>query len=225
MSTGSERLLLDFIIEYFNFTVEPLDCDMKFGNLVNGSWTGVVGQLVEKNANFCLSHLSLTSARFPYIDYSVPYTYEPVTFMVNTKFAYLTPAAKTLFDGQTRLFFFILVAFFVGFVVIGHRLQAVVRIDDQLNIFWTLLLNFLQKGLAGTELPKSKTVRILVFTWLSVGLFVMAMIGGFVLSILANAPFNMMDTLAKLEASPVWPMVTKGSYLIGEFAVSYASSQ
>ncbi|KAI1304918.1 hypothetical protein HDE_01650 [Halotydeus destructor] len=39
------------------------------------------------------------------------------------------------------------------------------------------------------------------------------MIGGFVLSLLADSPLNMMDTLAKMEASPLRPMVTKGSFL------------
>ncbi|KAI1304917.1 hypothetical protein HDE_01651 [Halotydeus destructor] len=209
--------MLNFMMEYFNFTVEPLNCDMKFGNLVNGSWTGLVGQLIQKNANFC-SHLSLTSARFQYIEYSLPYVYEPVTFMLNSKYSYLNPTAKTFFDGETSLFFSILVAFFLGFVLIGRQMQAAVRVDDEVNIFWTLSLNFLQKGLTETELPRSKTVRILVFTCLSFSLFVMAMIGGFVLSLLARAPLNMMDTLAKLEASPVLPTVVKGSFLINKMA-------
>ncbi|KAI1302115.1 hypothetical protein HDE_02631 [Halotydeus destructor] len=63
------------------------------------------------------------------------------------------------------------------------------------------------------EMPQSETVRLLASTWLFVGLFVMAMMGGFVLSLLSDVPLNRMDTLAKLEASTVRPMVTKGSYL------------
>ncbi|KAI1304953.1 Glutamate receptor ionotropic, kainate 5 [Halotydeus destructor] len=213
MKTGGERLLLDFIVEYFNFTVDPINCNRTYGKLVNGSWTGLVGQLVYRKADFCLSYFSLIEARYSIIDFSVPYTFEPVTFMVNTKFAYLAPEERSVFDMPTKIFFATLLTFFVAFVLIGRQMQAVLRIRLRLNIFWTCLLNFLQKGVIGPEMPQSETVRLLASTWLFVGLFVMAMMGGFVLSLLSDVPLNRMDTLAKLEASTVRPMVTKGSYL------------
>ncbi|XP_046553265.1 glutamate receptor ionotropic, kainate glr-3-like [Haliotis rubra] len=75
---------------YFSFTiVEPEDGE--WGNLVDGKWTGLVGQLVEKKADLVVAPIAVTKSREEVIDFTVPY------FYVKTGIIIKTPSATTLF--------------------------------------------------------------------------------------------------------------------------------
>ncbi|XP_067682762.1 glutamate receptor ionotropic, delta-1-like [Haliotis asinina] len=74
----------------WSFTiVEPEDGE--WGNLVEGRWTGLVGQLVEKRADLVVAPIVVTKPREEVMDFTIPY------FYVKTGIIIKTPPATTLF--------------------------------------------------------------------------------------------------------------------------------
>merc|ERR1711974_421098 len=77
--------ILDTIAEFYKIRVEVKEpADGQWGQeMENGSWTGVVGTVVKREADLSMN-LALTGAREKVIDYSVAYIDEPLTFSVSS---------------------------------------------------------------------------------------------------------------------------------------------
>lgn len=80
--TGNERYS-GFYVDMFNELLKRLKQNMTyelyhvpdntFGSFVNGSWTGIVGQLNTSKADVAFSPLTITADRVKAIDFSSPY--------------------------------------------------------------------------------------------------------------------------------------------------------
>ena len=67
----------------FRYTlVEPTDLHGLFGQEENGSWTGVIGMVVDGEADMAIGDISVTLARSRVVDVTYPFHQEPVSFML-----------------------------------------------------------------------------------------------------------------------------------------------
>ena len=52
------------------------------GEVQNGVWDGIVGALVNRNADLAIASLTLTAARLKVVDFSVPFLQSGVSIMI-----------------------------------------------------------------------------------------------------------------------------------------------
>lgn len=79
-----------YCIELLNYLSEDLQLvgdiymveDSAYGQIVNGTWVGMVGDVVAGKADLILASLSINSKRAQYIDFSYPYMTGGVAFVV-----------------------------------------------------------------------------------------------------------------------------------------------
>ena len=46
--------LLNYMKQFFNFQYKIVDCNQVWGNYINGTWTGVIGEVFYEVNNKCL---------------------------------------------------------------------------------------------------------------------------------------------------------------------------
>eukprot|EP01125_Pyxidicula_operculata_P017648 TRINITY_DN6207_c0_g1_i1.p1 TRINITY_DN6207_c0_g1~~TRINITY_DN6207_c0_g1_i1.p1 ORF type:complete len:485 (+),score=94.85 TRINITY_DN6207_c0_g1_i1:1875-3329(+) len=86
--TGFTKNLLDQIFSDLNDKGHNLTYTLyispgnKYGGLVNGSWNGMVGELINGNADVAFADFTVTSARNEVIDWSIPYLDIGLTILV-----------------------------------------------------------------------------------------------------------------------------------------------
>ncbi|KAL5004981.1 hypothetical protein ScPMuIL_018437 [Solemya velum] len=75
--------MLEVFASKLNFTytlIEPADGE--WGRLINGSWTGMVGQLAEEEVDMAFAPISVQPIRILYIDFvNIPFFYDPSTVL------------------------------------------------------------------------------------------------------------------------------------------------
>lgn len=68
----------------FNYTTTIEAEDLLWGELENGTWSGLFGQVQHGGKNFTLNYLTITLERLQYFDSSVPYMWEGFGFAIKT---------------------------------------------------------------------------------------------------------------------------------------------
>ena len=56
--------------------------DWQWGNPVNGSWTGMIGRVVNNTADMALGVLTANPDRVEVVDFTIPYFYSDITFVM-----------------------------------------------------------------------------------------------------------------------------------------------
>ena len=70
--------------------------DGKWGGVVNGSWNGLVAELINHETDLVMTSLKINSGREKVIDFSVPFLETGITILGQYKFQILGRAQKTL---------------------------------------------------------------------------------------------------------------------------------
>ena len=83
---GIEAEMLQIISRAFGFRytlVQPASTDGLFGSRrPDGSWTGVIGMIVDGEADLAVGDISVTLERSSVVDYTYPFHIEPVSFFM-----------------------------------------------------------------------------------------------------------------------------------------------
>ncbi|XP_057291195.1 glutamate receptor ionotropic, NMDA 3A-like isoform X2 [Hydractinia symbiolongicarpus] len=139
--------------------------DSTYGQIVNGSWVGMVGDIVRGKADLILASLSMNTKRGEYIDFSHPYLTGGVAFIVMEKRSSIAFFNFDSFAPLSNLLWVItfVVAFLASFVLVaierkGYTLKKTVYPWSE-SITYLAGLVF-QKDIAGAN-PKRLTTRIL----------------------------------------------------------------
>src|SRR3989442_1084158 len=84
-SNGIDVYFLETISEYLNVTYEIMNCNLKWGSkLENGTWDGIVGNIITGEADIGLSGATITTRRNKVIDFSLPYMFESIQFITSS---------------------------------------------------------------------------------------------------------------------------------------------
>ncbi|OTF72641.1 hypothetical protein BLA29_000855 [Euroglyphus maynei] len=78
---GSEIHLLETLSVYFNFTYEMVNCRRNYGRKnPNGTWSGLIGLLMEQQADFGIGGVSMNYDRSKAVSFLYPHQMDQVTF-------------------------------------------------------------------------------------------------------------------------------------------------
>ncbi|XP_045124024.1 ionotropic receptor 21a-like, partial [Portunus trituberculatus] len=79
---GTSKRLLDVIAKRMNFTYTLTDRapDNKWGEMENGTWVGLLGEVYRGNKHLAINYFTITEERAQYFDYSVSYLTEGFGF-------------------------------------------------------------------------------------------------------------------------------------------------
>ncbi|KAK7068289.1 hypothetical protein SK128_006518 [Halocaridina rubra] len=151
--------VLDFT---YNLTTKPPD--LKWGDLVNGTWTGMLGMVYSKDKNFTVNYFSYTPERFEDFDTSVTYWSEGFGL------ALLTPPPlpkwRSLYYPFTKLVWVVLIATFFLTAIILH-IQSSFQEEKFLEDFsqtWIYLLQSLL-DFGWPRLPEAQWLRVFIGWW------------------------------------------------------------
>ncbi|XP_063869806.1 uncharacterized protein LOC135105532 [Scylla paramamosain] len=76
--------MLNDISSIYNFTYQLSEesQDGMWGDLSNGSWRGMIGEVKREERDFCINVMSITQDQFRVVDFSVPYSVDGFSFLL-----------------------------------------------------------------------------------------------------------------------------------------------
>ncbi|GIY87400.1 probable glutamate receptor [Caerostris darwini] len=158
--SGAEGDFMDAVLSAVGFRYELLiPSDGEWGRLLNGNWTGMIGEVVNKRADLAWTWLSVNEERQQVVDFSTSYYFEKTTFGV-VKPVPMTTAETIFYPFHLSLWiclFAIIIAMPVMFLLMKIRCS-----------FFRLFLNVLGSVLKQPFMVKYSTekVKILLVWWL-----------------------------------------------------------
>jgi len=167
--------LVPHLIRRFNFTVEYFPSDGGgTGKLVNGSWTGAVGDVVNGRAHMT-SHMATTFQRSLFVDVTRVYYYNKFAFYVAKPQIYYS--WKSVYRPLSPLLWLLV---FLSVLVVSSTLWvSVILTEDEKNNRFLKFLVFSLEGLVEKDSGKlircklSDVVRSVVAIWLLVCLILL----------------------------------------------------
>lgn len=156
--------------------------------------------------------LSQSAHRMEAVDFSIPYIYSPMTFMLSTQFAY--KASPTKFTNFMHFATIALICFVIS-AFVANKIASVLRskVSSASDVVWFIVQQFLQKGLDELDEPESRAIRTLITTWLISGLLTFLITSGSIVAAFARtrpSPIATLDDLAQAEA--ITPIVQDETY-------------
>ncbi|XP_077997159.1 glutamate receptor 2-like [Glandiceps talaboti] len=221
---GNDRFdgfLVDFIKELakrMNFNYElHLVADGKYGvRADNGSWNGMVRELIHDEADICLAGLTISSVREEVIDFSAPYMFLGTDILMRkpelappNPFSFLSPLSTEMWIcvGGAIIVFSLLLTFINRISPYeAHHLSRRTDMSENeatnlnaLNSLWFVFSAFVQQGSQFS--PLSLSGRIMSGTW---WFFVLIFIASYTANMAAfltvkklESPVNTVDDLAQ----------------------------
>ncbi|CAL8123183.1 unnamed protein product [Orchesella dallaii] len=135
-----------------------------FGNFENGSWTGMIGELVEGRADIAALMIPNTQ-RYPYVSFSNPTYNEILTFSLMTPpvkrhwQALIRPLTPRLWLLTFATYFAFVTTLLMQKIIRGRRVQLELLLEAILKLY-TILMDQVCK------ISKKETCRFIMFFWI-----------------------------------------------------------
>ncbi|XP_076636399.1 ionotropic receptor 25a-like [Colletes latitarsis] len=225
--------LLNEIKETVEFQYEIRETnDKQYGNLSpNGTWNGMMNELIEKRADIALSSLWVTAERERVVDFTVPY-YDLVglsIMMLKTKTS--TSLFKFLTVLENEVWFCILAAYLFTSVLLWifdrwspysyQNNREKYKDDDEkreFNLrecFWFCMTSLTPQG--GGEAPKNLSGRLVAATWWLFGFIIIASytanLAAFLTVSRLEIPIETLDDLSKQYKIQYAPVKNSPAYI------------
>ena len=152
ITNGIDFKLISTLSQYFNFTWSSIYANNMWGNkLPNGTWTGMIGDVIYGRADIALGDLSLTDERLTVVDFTTPYLYSPATFLTRNNLKLSQMAILKPFDISvwiTMITTFVLSSFLIHICLILTSTKSTVNCYSHLfEVYWIPIESFLLKSL------------------------------------------------------------------------------
>ncbi|XP_029051723.2 ionotropic receptor 25a [Osmia bicornis bicornis] len=225
--------LLNEIRETVGFQYEIREADDKmYGNLnPNGSWNGMMKELIEKRADIALGSLWVTAEREVVVDFTVPY-YDLVglsIMMLKTKTT--TSLFKFLTVLENEVWFCILAAYIFTSILLWifdrwspysyQNNRAKYKNDEEkreFNLrecFWFCMTSLTPQG--GGEAPKNLSGRLVAATWWLFGFIIIASytanLAAFLTVSRLEIPIETLEDLSKQYKIQYAPVLYSSAYV------------
>ncbi|XP_078377925.1 glutamate receptor ionotropic, kainate 3-like [Oculina patagonica] len=156
----------------FSYEIYPSPDGLYGAKTENGTWDGIIGELISKRAEIGLSGLTITERRERVVDFSVPYMYYTEDILMRKTFSsrpidllqFMNPFHNNVWIATLASLVVISVAVFVLNYLspYGYKDNHGKGTSEEFNLFnsvWFALASMLQQGTDNT--PKSLSGRIL----------------------------------------------------------------
>ncbi|XP_046564373.1 glutamate receptor ionotropic, delta-1-like [Haliotis rubra] len=197
--------LLNELARRLNFsytTVEPEDGE--WGAHVNGTWTGLIGMLVEKKADLVLAPLAVMKSREEVIDFTVPYFYTNMGIIIQT------PSATTLLTLVSPFQYMVLICIAISVVLttvflLFMEMMSSNRPVDNLRYYGDAVFHvfaaLMSKG--SNSIPSAVSSRILMSAWLLFTMILAATYSGNLIASMTDGrqkqPFSSLEELVQQD--------------------------
>ncbi|XP_055348136.1 probable glutamate receptor isoform X2 [Paramacrobiotus metropolitanus] len=183
-------LLHEFEITGNTFKLHHSQGHYYYGNNINGTWTGAVGELLQKNADLIVGDLSVIAERESVLDFTIPFMNDGFIILMQKDAQKTFDIFSFMSPFSARLWVSLLLALIVSFVIVllvgrlsamewqrpsdqprnGHR-----RLENQFTpqeSLWLMIVTLLQQG--PNIAPQSCATKIAVGSWYIWGFIVCA---------------------------------------------------
>ncbi|KAG8180276.1 hypothetical protein JTE90_013529 [Oedothorax gibbosus] len=222
LSGGCEGLFLRDLLQGLGLeyrVVTPVDRNYGF-LLPNGSWTGLIGMVHRDEADLAMGGLVITEKRLRYVDFSVPYNINPLTFAIGRpkleplKNAYIYPFKIVVWGCSLGL----IIAMSASLYLMFYRKHSILTMF--LEVFATTLRQPFQ------FVPDSSTLKAFLSLWLLCAFVLSSSYSGALLSFLllptqSKIPENFFELSEAVDKGTVESYVIRGG--ITEFILNDAS--
>ncbi|CAG2114560.1 unnamed protein product [Medioppia subpectinata] len=197
-----EVKLFESLSKHLNFTYRIINCNSDWGVFIskNKTWTGLIGQIVAKQADIAFSGLTVTAQRSEYVYFTHPHIITSVSF--------ITPPPKSLpkitlviepFEG---LVWVCIVMSIILMVFTEYLITKKWTHLKKVDIKWAIISALLKQCLA-FRLPNIFSLRIMICFWLLACLVLTASYSGCLYSLMAipsrAKPINTINELADAQ--------------------------
>ena len=143
-----------------------------------------------------IGHLTITGARRPFVDFTIPYIQEGIAYMIAKKFSTQEQAFEIASTDLPSVGILIILAFAIS-VGIGFLTKLwMSNTGSKYAPFWSIYQCLFQKG--NDEKPSNMKQRLLVIIWLFTGFITAATVGGKLIAMLSHLPPKPISTLSEL---------------------------
>ena len=193
---GFDIELLKYLKEAMNFDfVYVFPDDGEFGSKsANGSWSGLVKLLVDKEIHFTASSLANTFERSQVIDFSVSFSTYYADLISQTRNSIRVNSFLAVFNKSTWIslvFTLMALVFGIGFIALAHNTGSITL------SFFAIIGGFLCQGTP--QICSALSVRVIMVTCLLFGMVSFAVFGALLTSVLSvNLEEKLVDSLEEI---------------------------
>ncbi|XP_076346661.1 glutamate receptor ionotropic, delta-2-like [Tachypleus tridentatus] len=223
---GIEFHLLKTMAQYLNFKFELVTpADRHWGSkMSNGTWTGMIGLVHRKEADFAMSEISRTFEREEAVEYTDPHMLDPVLFL--TRSPGEKPRAFVILRPFTvQIWLLIAAAVLVCTTFLYGLSQVAITINKTRvqigQLGWYLYGSLLMQA-PNVYILKRDSFRLMVAFWWMFALIVISAYSGTLTSFMNVPGMNeAVDTVEKLEASVVRENMKAGTVIGTSFLTNF----
>ncbi|XP_041354538.1 glutamate receptor ionotropic, kainate 2-like isoform X2 [Gigantopelta aegis] len=218
--------ILNFVSYSLNFTytlIEPPDG--KYGSIENGTWNGLVGTIVRKDADMIMADISTTHLRSQVVDFSYPYNFDVATVVVkraaDDSSSYLSYIQLYRWEVHVCIWSSLILAFlfikFIEWVNPFYRERRVAGKGDHSTSIFHLFGALLKQG-GRPIIAASQSRRLFLGTWWIFAIIMATIYSGNLIAFLTVRKLKLpFDTIAEMVSQDQYKWGTYGGSNYIEF--------